>query len=70
MGWWQSRDGGVLGDPALDYLDELEAIGLRFEKPSDLPDHVRASIVERYREGLGREATEEDLKALLRFQNT
>lgn len=70
MGWWQSCEGGVLGDPALDYLDELEDIGIRFQKPSDMPDHVRASIVERYREGLGREPTEEDLMALLRFQNT
>ncbi|HKQ47601.1 MAG TPA: hypothetical protein VJZ71_06000 [Phycisphaerae bacterium] len=69
MGWWRSGEGGVLGDPALDYLDELEAVGIRFEKPSDLPDHVRMGIVERYREGLGREPTEEDLKALLRFQN-
>ena len=70
MGWWQSCEGGVLGDSALDYLDELEAIGLRFEKASDLPNHVRASIVERYREGLGREPTDKDLVAMLRFQNT
>ncbi len=69
MGWWQSCEGGVLGDPALDYLDELEAVGIRFEKPGDLPDHVKASIVARYREGLGREPTQEDLEALLRFQN-
>jgi hypothetical protein len=69
MGWWQSSEGGVLGDPALDYLDELEAIGIRFEMPSDMPDHVRTSIVDRYREGLGREPTEEDLEALIRFQN-
>jgi len=69
MRWWETVDGGVLGDPALEYLDELEAIGIRFVQPGDMPDHVRANIAQRYREDLGREPTEEDLKALLRFQN-
>ncbi len=69
MGWWQACEGGVLWDPALDFLDELEAISLWFQKPSALPDRVQASIVGLYCEGLGREPTEEDVTGLRQFQN-
>jgi hypothetical protein len=64
MGWWIARDGGVIGDPPADLLEEL---GAAWNRPSDIPPEVRARIDALYIEGLGRLPTEEDLAALLSF---
>jgi len=67
MGWWETVDGAVIGDPAADYVEQLQAMGLVRVKLDDLPRWVRARLVALYTEGIGRPPTDEDLCALLRF---
>ena len=67
MGWWKAVSGGVIGDPAADYVDSLVEMGLLFTHPSELPGEIRERITALYVEGLGREPTESDLEALLGF---
>jgi len=67
MGWWQTVSGAVIGDPAADYVDELIAQGKAYVEPSELPPDVRKRLTETYVEGLGREPTEEELRAVLAF---
>jgi len=67
MGWWQTRSGAVIGDPAADYVDDLIAKGQAYVEPSELPAKIRERLKAIYVEGLGREPTEEDLPAVLAF---
>jgi hypothetical protein len=67
VGWWQTVSGAVIGDPAADYVDELIAKGQAYVEPSELPPEVRKRLTETYVEGLGREPTEEELRAVLAF---
>ncbi len=66
MGWFRSR-GGVIGDPALDYLD---ALGRTYGSPVELPGEVRERLEAIYVEGLGRMPTSEDLADLLAYDRT
>lgn len=67
MGWWKTVSGAVIGDPAADYVDDLIAKGQAYVEPSELPPDVRKGLTATYVEGLGREPTEEDLRAVLAF---
>ena len=67
MGWWQTVSGAVIGDPAADYVDDLIAQGKAYVDPSELPPDVRKSLTAIYVEGLGREPTDDELRAVLRF---
>jgi len=67
MGWWQTVSGAVIGDPAADYVDDLIAQGMAYVDPSELPPSVRKRLTSIYVEGLGREPTDEDLRAVLAF---
>ena len=67
MGWWQTVSGAVIGDPAADYVDDLIAKGLAYVEPSELPSDVRKCLTAIYVEGLGREPTDDDLRAVLAF---
>ena len=67
MGWWQTVSGAVIGDPAADYVDDLIAKGQAYVEPSELPAVIRERLAAIYVEGLGREPTEEDLRAVLAF---
>lgn len=67
MGWWQTRSGGVIGDPAADYVDQLVRAGLRCVDASDLPDDARRRLVEIYQVGIGRAPTDDELRDLLAF---
>lgn len=66
MGWFRTN-GGVIGDPALDYLD---ALGRSYGSPSELPGEVRERLDALYVEGIGREPTERDLADLLAYDRT
>ncbi len=63
MGWFRARY-GVIGDPALDYLD---ALGQTYGSPWELPGEVRERLEALYVEGLGRMPTNEDLADLLAY---
>jgi len=67
MGWWQTVSGAVIGDPAADYVDDLIVQGKAYVEPSEPPPDVRESLTAIYVEGLGREPTEDDLRAVLAF---
>ena len=67
MGWWQTRSGAVIGDPAADYVDDLIAKGLAYVEPSELPAEIRERLRAIYVEGLGREPTDDELRAVLTF---
>ena len=67
MGWWQTVSGAVIGDPAADYVDDLIAKGQAYVEPSELPAEIRGQLAAIYVEGLGREPTDEDLRAVLAF---
>jgi hypothetical protein len=67
MGWWQTVGGAVIGDPAADYVDDLIAQGKAYVEPAELPEDVRKRLTDLYVEGLGREPTEDDLRAVLAF---
>ncbi len=64
MGWWKTVDGGVIGDAAVDYLEELEGPWI---EPEDVPVEVRAEIASLYLQGIGRPPSEQDLRDLLAF---
>ena len=57
----------MIGDPAADYVDDLIAQGKAYVEPSELPPDVRKHLAAIYVEGLGREPTDEDLRAVLAF---
>ena len=67
MGWWQTVGGAVIGDPAADYVDDLIAQGMAYTEPSELPPEVRKRLAAIYVEGLGREPTDDEVRAVLRF---
>jgi len=67
MGWWQTVGGAVIGDAAADYVDDLIAHGQAYVEPSELPSDVRKRLTVIYVEGLGREPTDDELRAVLRF---
>ncbi len=64
MGWWETVGGGVIGDAAVDYLEELDG---RWKEPEDVPVQVGAEIVSLYLQGIGRPPSEQDLRDLLAF---
>ena len=64
MGWWQTEDGGVIGDPAAGYLMML---GRVWDTPSQIPSEVRERLEALYLENLGRLPTDSDLRNLLEF---
>jgi len=64
MGWWKTVDGGVIGDAAVDYLEELEG---PWTEPEDVPVKVRAKIASLYLQGIGRPPNAQDFRALLAF---
>jgi hypothetical protein len=64
MGWWKTVGGGVIGDAAVDYLEELEGPWI---EPEDVPVQVRAEITSLYLEGIGRPPSKQDLRDLLAF---
>lgn len=67
MGWWKTVSGGVIGDPAADYVEQLAAMEVVFATPADVPALVRDRLDALYVEGIGRSATDDDLRALLAF---
>lgn len=67
MGWWETVGGAVIGDPAADYVEQLQAMGIVLVEPDDLPWKVRERLVALYTEGIGRSPTDGDLRALLHF---
>ena len=67
MGWWQLRNGGVIGDPAADYVEQLVREGLRCVDPIDLPCEARKRLDAIYEAGIGRAPTEAELRDLLAF---
>ena len=67
MGWWETVGGAVIGDPAADYVEHLQAMGLFFGEPDDVPCHVRERLIALYIDGIGRPPTDGDLRALLSF---
>lgn len=67
MGWWKTVDGAVIGDPAADYVEQLQAMGVVYVDPTDLPGEVRERLDALYVEGIGRPPTDDDLSALLGF---
>ena len=67
MGWWKTVNGGVIGDPAADYIEQLAGMELVFVEPADLPWKVRERLVALYLEGIGRPPTDDDLRSLLSF---
>lgn len=67
MGWWETVGGAVIGDPAADYVEQLQAMGLVFGEPDDLPWKVRECLKALYLDGIGRAPTDGDLRALLSF---
>ena len=67
MGWWKTVSGAVIGDPAADYVDDLIAKGQAYVEPSELPAGIRRRLTAIYVEGLGREPTDDDLRAVLAF---
>lgn len=69
MGWWRTVSGTVIGDPVADYVEQLQAMGLVFVEPDDLPWKVRERLNALYTDGIGRPPTDGDLRALLRFCN-
>ena len=44
MGWWKTVNGGVIGDPAADYIEQLAGMELVFVEPADLPWKVRERL--------------------------
>jgi hypothetical protein len=64
MGWWRTVEGGVIGDAAVDYLEELEG---QWIEPADVPVEVRAEIATLYLQGIGQPPSEQDLRDLLAF---
>ncbi len=67
MGWWRTSRGNTIGDPPANYLDRLAEADRRYRAVSDLPRHVRDRLDRFYREGLGRPATDGDIRDLLEF---
>ncbi|MBU0637276.1 MAG: hypothetical protein KKB50_00275 [Planctomycetes bacterium] len=67
MGWWKTVSGGVIGDPAADYVEQLACMEVVFAAPADIPALVRDRLVALYVEGIGRPPTDDDLQALLAF---
>lgn len=68
MGWWKVDGGeGVIGDPPADYIDRLTELGLSWNEPSELPSEIRERLCGFWIEEWGREATENELRSLLRF---
>ena len=67
MGWWKTHGDAVVGDPAADYVEYLQAMGLVYVEPDDLPWKVRECLIALYLEGIDRPPTDDDLRALLRF---
>ncbi len=64
MGWWETENGEVLGDPPLDELEKHANSG-RWKTPDDIPSDVMTAIVNSYRDGLGRDPNQAELAALL-----
>jgi len=64
MGWWRTATGSVIGDGPANELDET---GESWTSPSEIPAELRQRIVDCYRQDLGREPTEQELKELLEF---
>jgi len=67
MGWWETVGGAVIGDPACDYVEALQAMGLMLVDASAVPGEVRERLDALYVEGIGRTATKADLEALFGF---
>ncbi len=67
MGWWKTANDAVIGDPAADYVEQLQATGLVLVEPDDLPWKVRERLVAFYTDGIGRPPTDDDLRSLLGF---
>ena len=67
MGWWETVGGAVIGDPAADYVEQLQAMGVVLVEPDDLPWKVRERLVALCTDGIGRPPTDGDLRALLHF---
>ena len=67
MGWWKTVNGGVIGDPAADYIEQRASMELVFVEPADLPWKVQECLRALYLDGIGRPPTDDDLRALLSF---
>ncbi len=67
MGWWKTKDGHVIGDPAADYVESFGQAASRWIGPVDLPEEIRRRLDELYVEGIGRQPTENEIEALLGF---
>ena len=65
MGWWETVDGHVIGDPPLDYMEQLVRLGCRWDDPPAIPGEVLDRLRALYMEGLGREPTDHELAVLL-----
>ena len=67
MGWWQTAEGAIIGDPVAEYVEQLAEMGLVFSERDDLPGEIKDRLAGLYVEGVGRPPTDDDLRALFSF---
>lgn len=66
VGWWETSTGAVIGDPPLNVLDAQVPDAKSLD---DVPLRVRGLVQAEYRSYWGRDATHEELEALLAFHS-
>ncbi len=66
MGWWETDDGDVIGDPPLDILMDFKQ-AQSWATHADVPAKVLAAIATEYREGLGRPPVDSEINACLAY---
>lgn len=64
MGWWETDDGDVIGDPPLDVLMDFKE-AQSWANHDDIPVDVMDQITTEYCDGLGRPPTESEIATLL-----
>ncbi|MBN4058930.1 hypothetical protein JYU10_00505 [bacterium AH-315-J04] len=69
MGWWETGEGDVIGDPALDLLLSFEQAHA-WVAPADMPPKALESIVSEYRAAFGRSPNDSEVTALLAFHQS
>jgi hypothetical protein len=66
LGWWKTGNGGVIGDPPLNVLDECRE-SVTWTMPEHIPKQVLARIKREYLVDWGRKPTRDELQDLLDF---
>ncbi len=69
MGWWETEEGDVIGDPALDLLLAFEQAHA-WVTPADMPLKALEAVVSEYRTALGRSPSDSEITALLSFHRS